>query len=413
MYNMNSSMRFVTDLTKGILGNADETALWNQILSYIPDDVLMKPDIRILCPACGHGTEIDMLVCRMIKLGIDKETIKSSIYVLDKYNVFTNPMKRKGYVNVFTEDFLIWDPGMKFDVIIGNPPYNWSDGDKQRKNNRENLWTRFITKSFEELAADDGYVAMVVPKTWMSPSKDYGTTSILNDYFKPNQVLVMNIDECARHFNVGSSFSYFVAKKNYANSAEPTRVITPNDSFDIDLNDDTWNMGIPSVLNREMFSIVKKVFNPKLKKFNWEKQYTGQVNDFVENGNYEVFHTPAKKGKTFSNSKSMLHDNKKVMVSLSGKYAPYYDDGNCSPSGMIVCLLLHENETVDNARTVFDSKIYKLMIDVVFRYNGWINGNALKSLPALDLTRSWTEDDIYKHFNLTQEEIVYVNTIAT
>lgn len=397
-------MRFVTDLGKGILGKPDSAEMWNEIISYIPDNILLKDNLKILCPACGHLTEADILAKRLLSLGRTVEEIKDIIYLVDKYKVFTNAALRKGYVNVFKADFLNWNLGMKFDIVIGNPPYNWSDGDKQRKNNRENLWTRFITKSFEELVNDDGYVAMVVPKTWMSPSKDYGTTNIMNDYFKPNQVEVINIDDCAKHFNVGSSFSYFVVKKDNRKSVKPTKVITPVDSFEIYMNDSAWSMGIPSVLNKDIFSAVSKFFDVKHGKFQWEKQYAGQVDNFRSTTGYKVFHTPASVGKTFSTEKSELHDYKKVMVSLSGKYAPYYDDGDCSPSGMVICLLLSDNETTENARTVFDSKLYKMMVDVVFRYNGWINGNVLKSLPALDLTRSWTEEDIFDYFDFTESE---------
>jgi hypothetical protein len=97
------------------------------------------------------------------------------------------------------------------------------------------------------------------------------------------------------------------------------------------------------------------------------------------------------------------------MVSLSGRYEPYYDNGNASPSGFIVCLKIKQGETLANAQSVFDSKLYKLIVDKLFRYNGFINGNVLKGLPALDLTKNWTDNDIYAHFNLTQDEIDAIN----
>ena len=135
------------------------------------------------------------------------------------------------------------------------------------------------------------------------------------------------------------------------------------------------------------------------------RQYEGQVDEILDQGIYSVFHTPASKGKTFSNIASYLHTTEKVMVSLSGRYEPFYDNGNTSPSGFIVCLKIKQGETLDNARSVFDSKLYRLVVDKLFRYNGFINGNVLKGLPALDLTKTWTDQDIYQHFQLTQDEI--------
>lgn len=369
-----------------------------------------NPNLKILDPSCGRGTFLLAVLEKLDQYHSRSHSVKNMLYGADISKVQSAIASKALKLcsdadpNISTVDSLKESYTMKFDVILSNPPYNWSDGDKQRKNNRENLWTRFITKSFEELVSDNGYIAMVVPKTWMSPSKDYGSTSIMNDYFKPNQVEVINIDECAKHFNVGSSFSYFIAKKDNSNSAKPTTVITPVDTFDININDSAWNMGIPSVLDKDIFTTVSKFFNVNHKKFSWEKQYEGQVDNFRSASGYKVFHTPASVGKTFSPEKSKLHEKKKVMVSLSGKYAPYYDNGDCSPSGMVVCLLLNEDENIEYAKSIFDSKLYKLMVDVVFRYNGWINGNVLKSLPALDLTRSWTDEEIYNYFNLTDSE---------
>lgn len=366
--------------------------------------------LKILDPGCGRGTFLLAIIEKLSEYHSIKHIIKNMIYGADinyvQASITQKSLKMISPIenNISIKDSLSegWD--MKFDIVIGNPPYNWSDGEKQRKNNRENLWTRFITKGFEDLVKDDGYVAMVVPKTWMSPSRDFGTTNILNDYFKPNQVKVINIDECAQHFNVGSSFSYFIVKKTATDTKNKTNVITPTDQFEINLNDKTWNMGIPSVLNQHIFSAVSKVFGTTNEKFPWLKQYDGQVDNFRSTSGYNVFHTPASVGKTFSPDKSPLHDKRKVMISLSGKYAPYYDDGDCSPSGMVVTLLLEKNETIDNARSVFDSTLYKFIVDVVFRYNGWINGNVLKGLPKLDLTKKWTNSDIYKHFKLNKAE---------
>jgi hypothetical protein len=93
------------------------------------------------------------------------------------------------------------------------------------------------------------------------------------------------------------------------------------------------------------------------------------------------------------------------MVSLSGRYEPFYDNGNTSPSGFVVCLKIKEGETLKNAQSVLSSKLYTLVVDKLFRYNGFINGNVLKGLPALDLTCTWNDQDIYNYFQLTQDEI--------
>ena len=33
---------------------------------------------------------------------------------------------------------------------------------------------------------------------------------------------------------------------------------------------------------------------------------------------------------------------------------------------------------------------------------------AIMMVPAIDLTRTWTDQELYEHFNLTEEEINYI-----
>lgn len=374
-------------------------AMAKELVDNLPKSKYNKEGSVILVLNALSGT---------IPMMLKEKYPKARIICGEIFDYFNDHLQRLGFdvVNIVINngELKIKDCDMKFDVVIGNPPYNWSDGDKQRKNNRENLWTRFVSKSFEKWVAKDGYVAMVVPKTWMSPSRDYGSTIIVQDYFKPNQVEAINIDECAKHFNVGSSFSYFVVKVDGSKSSKKTKVVSNLGSFDMDLTSSTWNMGIPTILDKDIISMLGK-FYANAKPFDWLRQYEGQVDEILDQGTYSVFHTPASKGKTFCNTASYLHTTEKVMVSLSGRYEPFYDNGNTSPSGFIVCLKIKQGETLTNAKSVLDSKLYKLIVDKLFRYNGFINGNVLKGLPALDFTKTWSDNDIYKHFNLTQEEI--------
>lgn len=196
-------MRFITDLSKGILGTADVSALWTEIINHIPDRMLLKPDLKILSPACGHGTEVDNIASRMLKLNIDCETVKSSIYVVDKYNTFTNPMRRKGYVNVITTDFLEWEPDMKFDVIIGNPPYQDTTG-------QNTLYPKFYAKAVS-LLKHDGMLAMITP-----PAIIPGLWGVKHpDGIKmpdPLRIDKIKVGQCVKkHFpGVASDFCYFV-----------------------------------------------------------------------------------------------------------------------------------------------------------------------------------------------------------
>lgn len=141
-------MKFITDTKRGILGKPDPVDLWEKLISYIPDEKLLDNQANILCCACGHGTEADVLVRRMLALGVDSEDIKKRIFLLDKYKVFTNEALRKKYTQVIKADFLEWKTDMKFDVIVSNPPY------------LRGTWFKFLEKS---LSLSPEYLIQISP----------------------------------------------------------------------------------------------------------------------------------------------------------------------------------------------------------------------------------------------------------
>jgi hypothetical protein len=72
--------------------------------------------------------------------------------------------KAKGFVN---QDFLNWESGISFDLIIGNPPFVQRDkGHVANKNivsGRSNLYVEFIYKCLTQHLAPGGTLAFVIP----------------------------------------------------------------------------------------------------------------------------------------------------------------------------------------------------------------------------------------------------------
>lgn len=199
-------MKFAVDLTKGVLGSNDPISLWEDITSYIPDAVLLDPNVRILSIACGHCTEAIVLAKRMLALGISKTSVQDSIWLLDKYSQFTNQATVKyGFKNTITEDFLTWETKMKFDVVIGNPPYQDPTG-------QNTLYPWFYSKAVS-VTKDDGYIAMITP-----PAIIPGLWGLKDpDGIKmpaPLEINKIAVGNCVKDFfpGVASEFCYFVIK---------------------------------------------------------------------------------------------------------------------------------------------------------------------------------------------------------
>ena len=120
-----------------------------------------------------------------------------------------------GKINVTTDLQELAKKGMKFDVVIGNPPYQDDNDDKS-----SNLWTLFWVKALE-LAKEDGVVSLITPLTWTSPSQDfkskaYGYEGDLRLWDTFNRFTsVADVDNIAQYFKgVGSTFSRVTVDKS-------------------------------------------------------------------------------------------------------------------------------------------------------------------------------------------------------
>ena len=94
----------------------------------------------------------------------------------------------------------------------------------------------------------------------------------------------------------------------------------------------------------------------------------------------------------------------KVLVSLTGsmmKARVNIGDGTSHVMGFIPVTSQAEAEM---CLIVIKSKLYRFMVQSC-RYSASIPAALFKALPGVDLTRLWTDAELYAHFNLTQEEI--------
>jgi len=274
------------------------TALVEEMLDQLPKAVFTSKTTTFLDPCMGGGQFVAAIERRLRKHGHSDTNIAKRVYgvenneFLHDYAVNTHDLVGNYRVE---KNYLECEETMKFDVVIGNPPYQRSDS----KAKRWTLWEEFLNKSFE--LSDT--VLMIVPQSLTSPGSSW-------DAIKDN-THVINIDIKDHFMNVGSYFCYFVYDKT--RPVKKTKLISSDGIFQknikqlpclpVQINDHTLRL---------LDALMKRI--PR----NWKRGelHTSNKSKFSDKGKYAVIHTNAQTLAT-----NIEHENKdkaRVVVTLSG-----------------------------------------------------------------------------------------------
>jgi len=290
-----------------------------------------------------------------------------------------------------------------FDASVSNPPF---EDITNRKKTPHKLWIDFTHQIFK-LLTPTGEMGQISPNSFLSPS------SKVLPYFLSNDTKYLGLDT-EKFFNVNSTFADYVIKKG--KTGVKTSIIERDSSSSTMLLDKTIAY-LPSDFCAIATSIHKKVmFNSKIPKLDVKYDYVTCHNILLKNVNstisrivtpthqYPIFHTNPQIW--YSSIRQPFSGNKKVMWTRSGYTKPFYDDGVYGTTDMGY----YVNVTDDQSGLALAHNLNSLLIKYILetaKWSGFGNEMVFKNLPELPLHKM-TDDEIFKHFSLTEEEITYV-----
>jgi hypothetical protein len=189
------------------------------MIEMIPEELFSNPNTKWLDPGCGYGYFSVMIYEKLfnsLEFNIEnkeqrKNHIIKNMIFMSEYNPFYFNHLKETFgedANIIEGNFLEWDTDIKFDVIIGNPPYNCNGIKKvpknkflKKKQDGNTIWHKFIIKSLN-LLEKKGYLCFIVPSIWMKPDKANMYSLLVEDKSRTLlKIICMNNTETNKIFH--------------------------------------------------------------------------------------------------------------------------------------------------------------------------------------------------------------------
>ena len=231
-----------------------------EILNIIPDEIF-KNSLNCLDIGSGTGNFSKVLFKKLLN-NIDvkrekkesdelfniRKSIKSlksitMIDIIDKHiEILRENFGKEANIikcNFINDDdnFFLSNKNNKFDLIIGNPPYNINGKIKtptnsniNKKNDGITIYPKFIEKAIEILK-DDGLLCFIIPIIWLKPDK-YKLYNLLTNY-KILKLHILNNFESNKLFNYNcqTPTCYFLLQKT-KNIEDNYKILNIFDKFE-------------------------------------------------------------------------------------------------------------------------------------------------------------------------------------
>lgn len=397
------------------------------IQNDIWDDVL-RYNIFVVCK-----TQMARSITKRTLRGF-RDTKVNARYFEDLVNKITNQPElfiskvissSKGWNNKELED------NMKFNAIVGNPPYQVMDGGGAGTS-AISIYNFFVEVS-KRLSPN--YISMIMPARWYSGGKGLDTfrSNMLNDTRIEQLFDYPNPKDCFPTANISGGVCYFLWNSGYDGKCQFTNIINGVRTTTLR----RLNEHEVFVRYNDSLSIIKKVTEKGFKSlmeivsarnpFNLDSSIRGSENKKHQND--VLVYTSRGKGYLPLDSikeKSPLISKYKTLMGkvLSGHLGETDENGQVkvisstqvalpnevSTDSYLVIGPFNSLEEAQNMRFYLHTKFLRFMLLQSLTSMNISRGN-FRFVPIQDFTKSLADDDLYKKYNLSQKEIDYIESM--
>ena len=316
---------------------------------------------------------------------------------------------------------------MKFDVIIGNPPYQLKTGGAQAQ--AIPLYNKFVLQAKK---LNPRYITMIIPSRWFTGG--FGLNDFRNEMLNDNRLRVIHdftdASECFPGVEIKGGVCYFLWDRDHRgdcqiNTHEGGKIVSSMERPLLEKGHDVF------IRYNEAVPILKKILAFKEPSFS---SIMSSQRPFGLPTNFSDYHETKKEGDlTVYCNKKIGYISKNFPITKNAELINYYklftpkavgsggkDDyikpilgapGSLCTETYVCTGPFKTEEEAKNVMSYIDTKFFHFLLTLKKNTQDCLSG-AFEFIPLQDFSKPWSDKELYKKYNVTQDEIEFIESMV-
>ena len=322
--------------------------------------------------------------------------------------------------------------------IILNPPYQMSDGGAQAS--AKPIYQLFVQQAQK---LNPRYLTMIIPARWYAGGK--GLDEFRNSMLEDSHLTELHdfpiTDDCFPGVNIRGGICYFLWARDADNRKNGLRVVThEKDQFTEIMRPLKYKDNEIFIRYGQALNILSKV-DPEsngeesISKHIAPRKPFGLRTDFVDNGDFSNVKTSEKNIKCYAKAKKIVYvsrsqvtahqewiDRWKVFMPYANNIGTELNDDNnntfvAEPGSIgtetflsVAAELNYSEKKCQNLSQYLRTKFARFLLSLA-KSSQHSTAKTYSFVPMQDFSQSWTDEKLYKKYNLSDEEIAFIESM--